>query len=138
MNNQAPGNNHEGYIVVHVTTARGAIPLADASVQITGTTPETSGVIYSLITNADGQTQKVALPAPDKALGQKPGDEKTYATYNIEITKPGFIPLLFHNVPIYDTITSIQPAIMLPAVENQGTVYPPNHIIYYEYQNPYI
>ena len=41
-------NESIGYLVVRVTTARGAIPLENATVSVRGSTIQNSGIIYSL------------------------------------------------------------------------------------------
>ena len=133
MKKQGSGYNYEGYIVVHVTTAQGAIPLSGALVRITGATSQNSCVRFSLITDAEGRTEKVALPAPDSSLIR---GEMPFAAYDIEITKPGFVPVVFSDVPVYGAITSIQPVIMIPVSEDSKNNSPPERLIYYEYQKP--
>ncbi|MBQ9783261.1 MAG: hypothetical protein IJW44_01940 [Clostridia bacterium] len=123
--NATPQNTDSiGYLIVKVSTARGAIPLADAAVNIRGGDPETSGVLYSLRTNRDGQTERVALPTPPRSASEAPGGIVPYANYNIEVSRPGYLPLSFQNVPVFPSITSIQPAVMIPQPEYAGTVPP--------------
>lgn len=122
MNNtpQAPNQSQGmGYLVVKVSTARGAIPLSDASVNIRGAESENSDIIYSLTTNADGMTEKVALPAPARALSEVPGNIKPYALYDVDVFKEGYIDLKFNNVAVFESITSLQPAIMIPLPDNK-------------------
>lgn len=104
-----------GYLQVKVSTAQGAIPLADASVNIRGSTPETSGVLRALRTNRDGQTEKIALPTPPIANSEAPGGALPYAVYHVDVIKEGYLPLSVQNVPIFPSILSIQPAVMIPA-----------------------
>ncbi len=104
-----------GYLIVKVSTARGAIPLSDAAVSIRGETADNSGILYSLTTNSDGATERVSLPAPARADSESPGKEKPYATYSIDVFKDGYLPLSFRNVPVFASILSIQPAVMVPA-----------------------
>ena len=108
-----------GYLVVKVSTARGAIPLEDASVNIRGTGAESSDIIYSLTTNRDGLTEKVSLPAPPRAYSESPQDNVPYALYDIEVFKDGYQNLSFTNVAVFDSITSIQPAVMIPLRANR-------------------
>ena len=120
-----------GYLVVKVTTARGAIPLADASVNIRGTEAESSGVLYSLRTNRDGQTQRISLPTPPRSASAAPSPTPPYATYAVDVVKEGYLPLSFENVPIFPSILSIQPAVMIPAPEGFGAppLSPPSTVI---------
>lgn len=107
-----------GSLIVKVSTARGAIPLDGAAVSIRGSTPETSGIIYSLASDRDGLTEKIALPAPDRSLSSAPGDIEPYSLWNIDVFKDGYIPVSFQNVPVFASVVSVQPAVMVPISEN--------------------
>ena len=104
-----------GYLIVKVSTARGAIPLSRAAVSIRGEEPDNSGILYSLTTNSDGATERVSLPAPARVNSESPGSIKPYATYSIDVFKEGYVPLSFQNVPVFASILSIQPAVMVPS-----------------------
>ena len=108
----------QGYIIIKVSTARGAIPLEDAAVSIRGASPENSGIIYSLRTNSDGITKKVALPSPARSLSESPGNPFPFSRWNVDVFKDGYIPAYFQNVPVYASITSVQPAILIPMSES--------------------
>ena len=108
-----------GYLVVRVTTASAALPLEDALVTVFGDRPDFSSVIAQLKTGADGLTPKIALSAPPRTLSEVPGNGETaYATYNITVNERGFYPLRIQHVPIFDGITSVQPANLIPLLEN--------------------
>ena len=111
-------DENQGYIIIKVSTARGAIPLEDAAVSIRGASAENSGIIYSLRTTSDGLTKKVSLPAPNISLSESPGNPFPFSTWNIDVFKEGYIPAYFQNVPVYSSITSVQPAILIPFSEN--------------------
>ena len=106
-----------GYLVVRVSTARGAIPLEGAAVIIRGGTPETSGVIYSQRSNSDGLTDKVSLPAPPHSFSESPGNPTPYSLWNVDVFKEGYVPVSYQNLPVYSSIVSVQPAVMLPIPE---------------------
>ena len=107
-----------GYLIVKVSTARGALPLKDAAVSIRGGTRENSDILYSMRTNSDGLTPKVALPAPPKAMSETANGTFPFSVWNIDVLKDGYIPVYFQNVPVYASITSIQPAVLVPISEN--------------------
>lgn len=106
-----------GYLIVKVSTARGAIPLSDASVSIRGNTSDSSGILYSLRTDRDGLSEKVALPAPSRSLSDVPGNPSPFSTWNIDVFKDGYVPVSFQNVPVYSSIVSVQPAVLVPIPE---------------------
>ena len=114
---KADGSQQIGYLVIKVSTARGAIPLKDASVSIRGAGQSNSGVIYSLTTDRDGVTPKVELPTPELYYSESPDNPIPYALYNIDVFKDGYTPMYFNNVPVFPSVISVQPAVMIPLSE---------------------
>ena len=132
-----PSRTETGYIIVKVSTARGVIPLENAAVSIRGDTPETSAIIYSTSTNSDGLTEKIALPTPAKNLSESPENSKPYATYDIDVFKDGYIPLYFRSVPVFASVLSVQPAVMVPVNSAENNILMPRDIQpYAERENP--
>ena len=107
----------QGYLIVKVSTARGAIPLEGATVNIRSGDREDSGILVSRRTNRDGQTERIALPTPPKYTSQSPSTTAPYSTYHVDVFQDGYVPLSFHNVPVFPSIVSIQPAVMIPQTE---------------------
>ena len=124
MNNDM--NTGMGYLIVKVSTARGAIPLEGASVSIRGASPENSDIIYSLRTNRSGATERVALPTPSRLLSQSPRDIRPYALYSIDVFSRGYGALALPQVAVFDSVTSIQPAVLIPLPDN---AYPDSYSI---------
>ena len=117
-NTQIQSEENVGYLVVRVSTARGAIPLENAAVSIRGSDPDVSGMLFSLITNSDGLTPKATLPAPARSLSQSPENPSPFSKWSIDVFKEGYIPVSYTDVPVYASIVSVQPAVMLPLPEN--------------------
>ena len=137
MNNRvSPNYSSSGSLIVSVYSARGAIPIPDALVTIRGSDKDSSGVISVLISDQSGNTPKITLPAPPAAESESPGNEKPFATYNIEVDKEGFYPRQFLNVPVFSGITSIQPVNLIPLSEYSGESLPPEGANVTEGQNP--
>ena len=117
----------QGFLVVHVTTARGAIPLEGALVNVRQDAPNEEGirgdVIAALITGNDGNTEPLALPAPRRSQSLTPnnGAQKPYSTYHVEVQSEGYYTQNYANVPIFDGIAAIQPADLIPLPENGRT-----------------
>ena len=113
-----------GYLVVRVSTASGAIPLEGARVTVRGGEPENSDFYYATNTSRSGLTEKIPLPAPNKQLSEAPSpDERPYALYSIDVFMDGYKDTFFVNVPVFDTITSVQGVSMIPLTDNK---YPDN------------
>lgn len=114
-----------GYMIVRVTTARGAIPLAGAHVTVHNYDPEFEGgrgdIIAVYTSGASGLTERFALPAPPKALSQSPGNGRSYETYNLTVTYPGYYQKYYLNAPVFEGITAIQNVDMIPLPDNGQT-----------------
>ena len=114
-----------GYLIVHTSTAGGAIPIENAQIKIWNRRDaedqsSLSGVRHILTSDRDGNTIRLPLPAPTRAISYTPGGIP-YAYYNVDVSALGFYPQYFVDVPIYDGITSIQNAYLIPLPE--GSVY---------------
>ena len=134
-------NEGYGYMIVRVTTARGAIPLQNAIVTVHRGDPEfESGrgdVIAVYTTNASGLTERFALPAPPRELSTSPGNGKSYESYNLSVTRKGFYQQYYSNVPIFEGITAIQNAYMIPLPDNgQTDNFTLEDNIFFEGENP--
>ena len=113
------GYTGTGYLIVRVSTASGALPLSGATVIVRGSETNFSAVIARLSSGDDGLTQKIALLTPPRSFSESPTqNQKPYASYNVEVYLDGYLTLLAHNIPIFDGITSIQPAEMIPVPQN--------------------
>ena len=124
MNNDIPqyqniGYTETGYLVIRATTASEALPLEDALVTIYGNLPDFSSVVAQLVTGNDGLTPKIALLTPPRTLSESPeSGALPYATYRVSVQKDGYYPITLQNVPLFSGITSVQPANLIPLVEN--------------------
>ena len=124
MNNDIPqysniGYTGTGYLVVRATTASAALPLEGAVVSVYGNVDGFSSLIARLQTGKDGLTPKIALLTPPRELSESPGNgDRSFATYNVSVRMNGFAPLTLRGVPVFDGITSVQPADLIPLAEN--------------------
>lgn len=103
-----------GALVIAVTTARGAFPIAGASVTVTGTEAQNGDISFSLTTDRSGKTEKIYLPAPPAALSQSPGGENVSAIYGVTVKADGFYDFKSVRVPVFAGVTSIQPVDLVP------------------------
>lgn len=115
MNNSSTENI--GYLVVRVSTARGAIPLENATVSVRGTSAQSSDIIYSLETDESGLTPRLPLPAPPKSNSLSPDQSTPYSLWSIDVFKKGYVTARYESVPIYPEITSVQNAELIPISE---------------------
>lgn len=141
MNSQSRSGQGYGYMIVKVSTARGAIPLEEATVTVYNYDPEFENgrgdVIAVYKTNSSGLTERFSLPAPPRELSMAPGNGKSYEAYNLSVSKDGYYQQYYLNVPVFEGITAIQNADMIPIPENGQTDrdgYDNN--IFFESENP--
>jgi hypothetical protein len=124
---QSLGYTGKGYLVVRVSTASGALPLSGATVLVRGDEENFSAIIARLTSGEDGLTPKIALLTPPRSLSMSPtAKQKPYASYHVEVYLDGYHDNLTHNIPIFDGITSVMPADMIPIPKNGFPNYDPN------------
>lgn len=131
-------NTGVGYLIIRVTTADGAIPLEGAIVSVRNYLDgDGSDILSSQKTNSSGLTQKISLPAPSRSMSLSPGGAKPYSSYNVKIDLHGYNTQQYISVPIFDGITSVQNADLVPLPENGETDRnnPYNTGIFYENQS---
>ena len=115
----------QGKLVFQITTASGAIPLEGAEIILRkfrsasdGNGGEVVAVLYSGI---DGKTEAIPLPAPARSLSLEPaldGAPAPYALYDAEVNLDNYFTQSYIRIPIFDGITSIQRASLVPLPEN--------------------
>ena len=117
MNEQQMTESGTGFLVVQTTTANSAIPLEGAQVRILD--KEGGNVIYELKSDRSGKTPRVSLKTVPRSTSLSAGSALPYTPYHIEVTLEGYGPLVLNNVPIFDGITAIQQADLIPTPDNQ-------------------
>ena len=117
-----------GYLRVQTRTGDNVLPVAGAHVTLL----DMNGVtLYETYTDAAGDTQALALPAPDKALTLDPSyTQPAYSTWIVVVEKPGFRAVRISGVEVVDTQTAILPVEMRPlpkgvSAATQDIVLPP-------------
>ena len=119
---EAPaGYSGVGYLIVRVFTARGAIPVAGALVTVSYSDSKMPSPYAVLTTDRSGRTPKLAMPTPPASLSLEPaeagGVAEPYGLYNVKVAREGFYGLTDLNVRIFDGITAIQDADLVPLAE---------------------
>ena len=119
---KSPSTDGQGYLIVHVTTARGAIPIEGAQVIVRNYLEPPAGdrgdTVATLVSGMGGNTVRLPLSAPPRISSTKPSNGKPYASYVVEVRREGYYDQIYSGVPIFDGITAIQPADLIPLPEN--------------------
>jgi len=101
-----------GYIKVETRTAEDALPVGNAHVDIRQ--PDGT-ILYETETDADGETEKFSLTAPDKSLTLDPDyGRPAYSICDVDVSAPGYASIHVHGVQIVDTQKAILPVKMIP------------------------
>jgi hypothetical protein len=100
--------------MVETRSADEALPIEGAKVTILSQ----DQVLAEIMTDGNGQTEKIQLKAPDKENTLSPdAPGPHYSTVEISVSKAGFVTNVIKNVPIFDGIDAYQPIDMLPETE---------------------
>lgn len=133
--------NYEGYgnIRVRAYMAAGALPVADVLVKIYGADDYNKDIKHSLLTDRNGITDIVSLPAPLGEYSMSPGaKESPYAVYNVELAKEGYYPKRIDSVPIFSGTNAVLPIEMIPiSYSKNGDIIPKENLnsVIYENEN---
>lgn len=127
---------YAGSLQVNVTSTIGLIPIRNATVTISYTGNPNS-VIETLTTDESGQTETVELPAPPLEYSLSSDSQgQPYSEYNIQVSAPGYEPVLVSGSEILPDVRSTQPIRMVPTEteeENKNVVVIPAHTLFGEY-----
>nr|WP_297174319.1 hypothetical protein [uncultured Agathobaculum sp.] len=106
---------------VVVTTALGALPLADASVTVSTAADEGGArtLLYSVRTDVNGMTPSMTLPTPPLSNSLSPDSGPPYSVYTVEVTREGYTPLTALHVTMFSGVPSVLPVALTPLAENQ-------------------
>ncbi len=107
-------NTGKGTIIFRVYTGRQAVPLENAECVIYTRINGSKYEIARLLTNSSGQTPVQELPAPDKELSQHSENTiQAFALYDATVTKKGFSQVVLEDIPVFDTVQSVQRVFMI-------------------------
>lgn len=139
----SPAMTGQGKLIFQITTAGGAIPLEGAEITLrrfrsaTDTGGDVLAVLYS---DRDGKADPLTLPAPARGFSLEPardGAPIPYALYNADVRLDGFYTQSYIRIPVFDGITSIQRASLVPLPDNgvEGGIRPDSET-FYEGESP--
>lgn len=121
--------NEYGSFAVNASTADEATPVSGVVVRIVGADDDNDYVIRTLITDEDGRTDKIELPAKNRADSLSPGaNEIPYSKYNLEIIKDGYYTKHINGVGVFSGVESIQIVSMIPISDKKIAYYPQGNI----------
>ncbi len=118
-----------GSLRIRTFTAGGALPVKDAIVRITGAGEDNRTVSYSLVTDRDGLTEVVSLPAPSVNYSLSPNPaELPFSVYDIVITAPGYLTKRINGLTVFSGVNSVQLINMIPGSGEYPDAFPRGNI----------
>ena len=99
MNGYIYENPKSGYLTFQVSS--GAIPIPNAKITVSKNIGDNMYIGKTLLTDINGKTSEIPLPAPDKSLSLSPGSYKPYSTYDISVSADGYLTEYFYDVPVF-------------------------------------
>ena len=107
----------------------GALPVENARVRIMGAEEENRGVAYSLVTDVDGITETIRLPAPSSSLSLSPSpSEPPYALYDLEVSADGYFSKRIYGVMVFSGVETLQEINMIPSSDDFPSDYPRGNV----------
>lgn len=110
-------DDSSGQIVVQARTASGTQPVPEATVIIYKNRNGKNEVVSFSLTNEDGTTPTLSLPAPKKADAQAPSASLPFSDYNIAVRHPMFYTAILNNVQVFGDELTIQAVELIPLPE---------------------
>ncbi len=113
-------NGERGSLKIQAYASDQSFGIPSARVMVFVELPSGNVAVFDGLTDIDGVTQPVFLPAPPRSLSQAPaqsGAKLPYAVYSIYVEHPDFVREVFTNVPVFSGVESIQPVRMLAKSE---------------------
>lgn len=115
INEFLTANDETGTMRVEATAADRAFGICSARVMIFLPLPSGNVTVFDGLTNVNGSSASVTLPAPPKSISQQEdnGGKAPFAVYSVYVEHPSFVRAIFTNVPVFSGTESIQPVAML-------------------------
>ena len=119
-----------GTLNVRTSIASGALPVPKTVIRIFGADEGNRYVEYSVLTDIDGSTQRITLPAPEKIFSTEPfSAEVPYALYDIEASANGYYTKRIKNVAVFPNTNTSQIINMIPvSISDGGALYPKGNL----------
>lgn len=117
INDFLASNRESGTLRVETFASDRAFGVGSARVMIF--LPLASGniTLYDGLTDIDGISETLKLPAPAKSISQSPQTGKNpllpYALYSVYVEHPQYVRSVFTNVPVFSGVESVQPVRMI-------------------------
>lgn len=113
-----------GRLNVRVYTSQAQIPIAGATVVVTGEGSQGKRRLLSIqVTNSSGSIEPVLIHTPQAAESTQQGHrERPFATCEVWAEHPGFAVLVVEGVQIFPGVDTFQAMELMPLAEGQNSL----------------
>ena len=112
-------NGSRGTLRVQVFAADRSFPVSGAEVIVEVPFLSGSRELFRGRTDRDGIADGISLPAPDKNLSlDEDNTKEPFALYNVRVSHPDYAVGEYSNVPVFDSVKSIQPVELVPLTQS--------------------
>ena len=113
-------SDNYGTLVIKTFAANEAVPIPSSKVTIRGAEGVNSNIIRFILTDKDGITEDIKLPAPNITYSLTPNSKiQPYSRYDVKIEKEGYYDKTIQDVPIFAGIKAVLPVNMIPLTESE-------------------
>lgn len=117
INDFLEANNESGTLKVETFASDRAFGVGSARVMVFLELPSGNVAVFDGITDIDGVSDTIRLPAPPRSLSQSPQTGENprlpYSVYSVYVEHPSYVRAVFTNVPVFSGVESVQPVRML-------------------------
>lgn len=107
-----------GYLTARVYTSRSAIPVEDVSISVVAENNGGNELLGFRSTDASGNIDPIALPAPDRELSEQPfHGQQPFSSYRLQADHPNYKTVVVRDIQLFDGETSLQNIELIPLEE---------------------
>lgn len=107
-----------GYLTFKTRTAQSALPVENVRITVSGSEAGNTEPIVTVISDRNGNTERIALPTPPRMESMSPGfNGEPFSRYNVRAEAEGFYPSEFFGAPVFEGVTSVQTINLIPLAE---------------------
>ncbi len=121
INDFLAANEESGTLKVEAFVSDRAFGVPNARVMVFLELPSGNVAVFDGLTDIDGVTDTIRLPAPPKSISQSPQSAQNprlpYSVYSVYVEHPYYVRAVFTNVPVFSGVDSVQPVRMLAKAE---------------------